>query len=854
MKKERRKKQKIDRKYLKELEIYGAGLSDVRPLDQPGRFYLCFLRAILIFLAVYGMLAAIVTSFALPFSKPVMVLGIMVLAFISAFLYYNKITFYVGYLVVFASFVFFSIYMYLYVNSGYQAFLNEVYNKYSDYFRLSTVREADEIITDRYLTVTCAMLFMGWFFCILLNITISGYMSLALTFLVTFLPLQVAFYIDIIPPLHYLVMLIAVYITVAVLGRSGHYTLPYRHDREQHFEHRRRRKRQQYTYLASSGGMLTITVYSLIISALFMVVASSVFARDFDGRFVSNRVKDRTDEYVKTVMQGGLASLLNRYSATGGLAKGQLGGIGSVIPDYEPDLFVQFATDGSDSVYLKAYTGVFYNDVYRRFQPYSDPDSVKQRMLSEEDLKLADDSAPYVNTGSSEIRRMHIENADADTEYDYSPYYTAYTTSVRSYDKKSYTESGEARFDETYPDSFDLIKNAERFEDEERVLRKISVPELYTSEEDHYDVLYMPFSSNAELYPNPSIPEEYEELVSDVYLQVPEGLYEALDSFIAEADLASIRDPLDVAYALKEYFIDNFSYTMSPGMTPWGRDMIEYFLLEQRRGFCAHYAASSTLIFRRLGIPARYIEGYVITPSDIADSKALSSDLSSWIYGEYNEGEAGVVEVEVTDGSAHAWTEIYLNGYGWIPFETTPPSDESLYDGRLSFLSRFFDLLQQTRRNGGETDSGITPDIATPNARSLSKTVSSLSFILRPIGITLGLMLLVILLRRPALALYLLIRQSFYAAGGHYNEALLVEYRKLINLLKKKKLLTADNPLPRDIEAVIQKAASSDTAPDTSSLSGLTGTVNFCAYSGRELDAVRYASALALIRSIRKSI
>ena len=68
---------------------------------------------------------------------------------------------------------------------------------------------------------------------------------------------------------------------------------------------------------------------------------------------------------------------------------------------------------------------------------------------------------------------MHIENADADTEYDYSPYYTTYTTSARSYNKKTYTEGSEARFAESYPDSFSLITNAARFEEEDRDLRKI---------------------------------------------------------------------------------------------------------------------------------------------------------------------------------------------------------------------------------------------------------------------------------------------------------------------------------------------------------------------------------------------
>ena len=172
-----------------ELDAFGISLGEISSSQEQNRFYLCFIRAVLIFMGCFGLLGGMVSSFDLPFSLPVVMIGLFILSALSAFLYYNKITFYTGYFIVFAGFIFFSFRFYWHINSGYQAFSNEVFNKYSDYFHLLATREATEFIENRYLTVTAAMLFMGWFFSILLNITISGYMNLPMTFLITFLPL-----------------------------------------------------------------------------------------------------------------------------------------------------------------------------------------------------------------------------------------------------------------------------------------------------------------------------------------------------------------------------------------------------------------------------------------------------------------------------------------------------------------------------------------------------------------------------------------------------------------------------------------------------------------------------------------
>lgn len=97
---------------------------------------------------------------------------------------------------------------------------------------------------------------------------------------------------------------------------------------------------------------------------------------------------------------------------------------------------------------------------------------------------------------------------------------------------------------------------------------------------------------------------------------------------------------------------DNYKYTTSPkkgtveGLTPY-----ESFLAETKEGYCMHYATTVVLVLRQLGIPARYVEGFI--------AKDFTSD-----------GAGGYMS-EMTDENAHAWVEVYYPGFGWMTYEAT---------------------------------------------------------------------------------------------------------------------------------------------------------------------------------------
>ena len=186
----------------KELEENSFYISDIHNTAGHPRFLICLMRGILVFLASYATIIGVMDAFSLPFNRPAVIAFLFFISMTVALLYFRKILFYSGYILILIIFVRQLIYYYLYANSGYQAIVNVIYEQYSDYFKLSTLRQAQEFYTSRYETVTIALFFIGTFLALLLNVTISGYMNTPETVLITFPFLEIAFYIDKKPPLH----------------------------------------------------------------------------------------------------------------------------------------------------------------------------------------------------------------------------------------------------------------------------------------------------------------------------------------------------------------------------------------------------------------------------------------------------------------------------------------------------------------------------------------------------------------------------------------------------------------------------------------------------------------------------
>lgn len=159
---------------------------------------------------------------------------------------------------------------------------------------------------------------------------------------------------------------------------------------------------------------------------------------------------------------------------------------------------------------------------------------------------------------------------------------------------------------------------------------------------------------------------------SDVYLDVPQSCLDAVVKVCEEAGFAGTEE--EIAEQIVRYFDDNYSYTLRPGYAFGNPDYISHFLLNSKRGYCAHFASAATMLFRQMGVHARYAEGYAFSYLNVVESGELveGAEYSDYYKGYSPIGETALIEIEIPDAYAHAWVEIYVDGQGWIVVDPTP--------------------------------------------------------------------------------------------------------------------------------------------------------------------------------------
>lgn len=110
---------------------------------------------------------------------------------------------------------------------------------------------------------------------------------------------------------------------------------------------------------------------------------------------------------------------------------------------------------------------------------------------------------------------------------------------------------------------------------------------------------------------------------------------------------------------IKTYFSENFIYTENRGAVATSSTALQDFL-SSGKGYDVQYATAAAMMFRYYGIPARYVEGYLITPQMAGKT------------------------VQVPRSMAHAWVEIYVDGVGFVPIEVCPSYEGVMEEADLS--------------------------------------------------------------------------------------------------------------------------------------------------------------------------
>ena len=134
-------------------------------------------------------------------------------------------------------------------------------------------------------------------------------------------------------------------------------------------------------------------------------------------------------------------------------------------------------------------------------------------------------------------------------------------------------------------------------------------------------------------------------MIYDNYLALPDSVTErvyALASALTEGQTSDYEK----MRALESY-LQTLTYTTAPDSPSDDQDLIDFFLFDSPRGYCTYFATALAVLGRCVDIPTRYVQGYCTKVTSHYQWTLRSND-------------------------AHAWTEAYIDGLGWIPFDATP--------------------------------------------------------------------------------------------------------------------------------------------------------------------------------------
>lgn len=365
----------------------------------------------------------------------------------------------------------------------------------------------------------------------------------------------------------------------------------------------------------------------------------------------------------------------NSYSE---INAGNLKGLGNKEKSNKTALIVSMPANLS-TVYLKGYVGTNYTKNEWNVQS----EQVIQKALPSfyENSKTSISPLDYLSIDQNRNclyqAEMTITPKSANKNYAYVPYTMLPNESVSSVQDLYYTPKKKS----SYTISYGVEKGT-------TPITNVSYP---TASE-----LKNAYSNYVKTYANVS---------SDVQKQLQEAT-QAIKDYAAQNDLSYIE-------AIYWYFAQSgkYEYTLKPGDISGSTDATLYFLNESHKGYCVHFASATTLLLQNLGIPARYVEGYIIPPTTIAKGN-YDTDTNSYTFS-------------VPVSNAHAWTEYYVDGSGWVVLDTTPSSYYESIDEESTTETSTSHTSSTTEQEPDSTTEASTTETSTVDSETDTTSSSS---------------------------------------------------------------------------------------------------------------------------------
>jgi transglutaminase-like putative cysteine protease len=351
-------------------------------------------------------------------------------------------------------------------------------------------------------------------------------------------------------------------------------------------------------------------------------------------------------------------------------------------------------------------------------------------------------------------------------------------------------------------------------------------------------------SSNLPLVPPSELRQSrpvYPDALRETYLQLP-----PLDPRVrklADEITAGSNNAYDKAANIERYLMTHYSYTLDLS-GPRAPDPLANFLFVRRAGHCEYFASAMTVMLRAVGVPARYVTGF--------------------LPGEFND-LAGDYIIRASD--AHSWVEVYFPDYGWITFDPTPPGNEkrgglfarlALYWDWFQFTwsewvvnydffhqLRFGQNLRSTSRNWTESARDLyhrQQEAAMRRLLALDRRIEASPYFLP--GLLAFLVALLLVLRGRPLIRYAVARWSLRARrGGNLTAGLAaLEYTEMLRLLEKRGWKKSPSQTPLEFASAIPAA---DLSAPVAELTGLYQSARFGDHPAR------IEQMSVLLRSIR---
>lgn len=676
-----------------------------------------FLKAILVYMLVMGAMGSYLSAVDVEVFWAPLHVTVLLSSLFCVSLYYSRIWQNIGYLFLLLIMAAGGWWLGKYINSGFYSVANDLSEAASVFFDSNAMKSYGEQVGDSRLAATISMGYIGCVCCILANIFISRKMRCGLVIAIAVGILAMPLYLEQEPGFLYMAMFFSGSILCFMMRGSGHYRLSFDDNKYQWDI-----KKRNFFYLYDAKTLVTVMGITIAVIMGVLSVFRGLYPKELHQRIRgTSGIKEASMETVENVSMLGLAGLFNFYPSTGGLTNGTLGGVSSIRYDYETDLRVKFTPYSENRVYLKTFTGCEYLPVRNRWQRQTDNNG---NMIPEKaDLTTKRMKQNYERNKKNTAKgRIVVENIAADTG-EYLPYY-----------------------------SLDIGKG------------------IYPGAKKEY--IYYPSVSEDAV----GVTETDRKQAARDWMHIPEENVEAVEQLCRDAGLSEKYSVQENVQRLAQYYQEDIPYSYRPGATPYQEDFINYFLKKNRRGYCAHFASAAALAFRYMGIPARYVEGYAIDPSDISeDGTILDEEDRKKYYKGYSElGDTAVVSVNVTDASAHAWVEVYDPDLGWQVADVTPASNEEEPDGGLwQRLLRFLGGGSNDTENSSQKENGQ----AQGDAAGVKRTTGYVS---------LGILLVAACLFLGRWGLKRLCPAYRYLVSNR-NDRLIMEYQKHIAAISRKK-------------------------------------------------------------------